>query len=79
MIFLIHYDRQSSKLVNISEFEDEARDLVSKARIELELSLIGRSGQEVVVLDATSLIALRKSHSRYFSSYQELGSSPKAE
>lgn len=72
MIFLIHYDRSESKLLVLQEFGDDQRGVAAKTRIDLELSLIGVSGREVVILEAANLDALRQSHSRYFSSVDEM-------
>lgn len=71
MIFLIHYERASSRLVSIADFE--RTEEANVARAELEITLLGCNGtHEVVLLEADSLDALKKTHSRYFSSWDEL-------
>lgn len=67
MIFLIQYDRKAGEVISISEFRDECRSEAAEARLALEIELFssGTDG-EVVVLEAESETALRKTHRRYF-------------
>lgn len=71
MIYLIHYDRSASALVDVREFAD--RELANTERARLELSLL-TSGEahEVVLLEADSLESLKNTHSRYFKSFDEI-------
>jgi hypothetical protein len=71
MLFLIEYDRTQGRLVSIREFADS--ETAETARIDLELKL-NRSGvdREVVLLEAASQQALRKTHRRYFEDLSEL-------
>lgn len=73
MIFLVHYKRTESKLVSIKAFaSNELRD-ASKAKTDLEISLLGSGSDfEVVLLEAESEEILRESHSRYFRTLDEL-------
>lgn len=73
MIFLIEYDRPKGSIVQMREFEDDARPVAEDTRLELELRL-NREGidHEVVILDAPSHEALRRTHGRYFESVAEL-------
>ncbi|MBX7259423.1 MAG: hypothetical protein K1Y02_23895, partial [Candidatus Hydrogenedentes bacterium] len=69
--FLIDYDRSSgSKEIRV--FADDKLREADEARLELELRY-HRLGieREVVVLDAASEEALRKTHARYF---EDIGS-----
>jgi hypothetical protein len=67
MIFLIDYDRNQGKIVRLESFPDHERLKAENSRLELEL-LLRRQGaeREVVLLEAASLEALRRTHRRYF-------------
>jgi len=73
MLFLIEYDRPRGSIVQLREFDDTSRAVAEDERLKLELGL-KRQGieHEVVVLDAPSKEALRRTHSRYFESVVEL-------
>lgn len=66
MIFLVRYDRARGQLVSKAVFADTERAAAHRARLELELQL-NKSGvdHEVVLLDAVSEEALRRTHERY--------------
>jgi hypothetical protein len=72
MLFLIEYDRAEGRLVALRQFDDTARASAETARLELELSL-KRTGveREVVLLDARTEQALRRTHRRYFEGLAE--------
>jgi len=71
MLFLIEYDRKRGAVVTISEFIDS--EVAENARLELELRLNGLGLEhEVVVLEAASETALRRTHRRYFEDLTEL-------
>lgn len=75
MLFLIHYNRPQGSLVSIQEFSENDMAGASKAKMELEISLLGGGfGQEVVLLEADSQEDLRKTHRRYFDTLREMGS-----
>jgi hypothetical protein len=76
MIFLIEYDRQHGQIVNFTEFKDSERQQAEDTRLERELDL-NRHGikYEVVILEAVSEEALRKTHRRYFENLSELAAS----
>jgi hypothetical protein len=75
MIFLIHYDRAHGVLVTIREFPDEERGIAAEAKLDLEISLLGCDGAfEVVLLEAESKDALKKTHGRYFNTLEQLKS-----
>ncbi len=73
MLFLVEYDRSKGSLSQIIAYADSERDLADRARLSLELSL-HRKGikREVVLLEAASEEALRKTHRRYFEDLAEL-------
>jgi hypothetical protein len=73
MLFLIQYDRNRGEVVTIQEFETPERETAENARLEMELKL-NRSGteREVVILEAASEEALRRTHRRYFDDLSEL-------
>ena len=73
MLFLIEYDRPSGTIIEMRKFEDSSRKLAEDTRLELELRL-NREGvqHEVVLLEASSEEALRRTHSRYFESLAEI-------
>lgn len=73
MLFLIEYDRPSGTIVQLREFNDASQKLAEDARLQLELSLNNQGIEhEVVLLDAPSMEALRRTHSRYFEDIAEL-------
>jgi hypothetical protein len=73
MIFLIEYSRPKGRIVTIKSFSDTERHEAETERLEMELRL-NREGvdHEVVLLEAASEAALRKTHQRYFSDIEEL-------
>jgi hypothetical protein len=77
MIFLIEYDRTRGEIVTFRTFDDSERRTAEDARLELELEL-NRLGtdHEVVILEAATEEALRRTHRRYFESLSELVNLP---
>lgn len=73
MLFLIEYDRNRGQIVKLQPFPESERQDAENARLELELKL-NRLGKdhEVVVLEAASEKALRRTHRRYFENLSEL-------
>lgn len=73
MIFVLWYDRDHGKLIELAEYSDERREAASRFRLELELDLLERKVyNEIVMLEAESLDALRETHNRYFRNVEEL-------
>ena len=73
MLFLIEYDRNKGELVAVKSFADWERKKAESARLDLELELNrGGSEREVVLLEAASEKALRRTHRRYFENLSEL-------
>lgn len=77
MLFLIEYDRNRGKIVTFKTFADLERLKAEDARLEMELGL-NRLGveREVVLMEAESEEALRRTHRRYFEDLAELVNSP---
>ena len=67
MLFLVEYDRQRGVLISFQSFPQSEQARADSARLELELRLNREGiGHEVVLLEAASENALRRSHRRYF-------------
>lgn len=76
MIFLIEYLRADGRLVKVERFDDSDRHRAQQARLKTELELLDRQiDHEVVLLEAETEDALRKTHRRYFESAQDLARS----
>lgn len=77
MVFLIEYDRSRGRLVTFREFDDSERKKAEDTRLQLEIEL-NRLGteREVVLLEAATEEALRRTHRRYFEDLTELVNSP---
>lgn len=77
MIFLIEYDRSRGSIVSFREFDNSERQQAEEARLQMELEL-NRAGteREVVLLEAATEEALRRTHRRYFEDLAELVNSP---
>jgi hypothetical protein len=77
MILLLEYDRHEGRLVSLKRFDDGARETAENARLEMELDLNRRGvDHEVVLLEAASEEALRRTHRRYFEDLRQLVQSP---
>jgi len=77
MVFLIEYDRSQGRIVTFRTFDDSARREAEDSRLQLELELNRRGTErEVVLLEAASEEALRRTHRRYFEDLSELVNSP---
>jgi hypothetical protein len=73
MLFLVEYDPPSGRTISMIRYADSELDLASEARRELELELNRRGVlHEVVLLEAASEAALRKTHARYFEGLKEM-------
>lgn len=80
MFYLVHYDRMRGALVSIREFRESERIEASAAKLALEIDLLSRpNGDEVVLLEADSESDLRKTHRRYFDSFDEMKSGKDSE
>ena len=77
MIFLIEYDRRRGQIVTIKTFDDSEQHKANESRLRMELELNhSRTKREVVLLEAASEAALRRTHRRYFESLSELAILP---
>lgn len=77
MIFLIEYDRNRGSIVTFKEFKDSERQEAEDSRLEMELKLNRLSiEREVVLLEADTEEALRRTHRRYFEDLAELVNAP---
>lgn len=73
MIFLIEYDRSTGTLSSLKSYSDAERVTAADARLDMELQR-RREGvsREIVLLEAVSEAALRRTHQRYFSTLAEI-------
>jgi predicted dinucleotide-utilizing enzyme len=73
MIFLIEYNRVEGRIVTLKRFKDFERLQAQKSRLDIELDL-NRKGvdHEVVLLEAASEEAVRRTHRRYFEDAREI-------
>jgi len=73
MIYLIEYNRKTSKLLRLEEFLPTDRRQAEEKRLRIELKLL-RTGLalEVVLLEASSKDELRKTHRRHFERLDQL-------
>jgi hypothetical protein len=73
MIFLIEYDRTRGEIVRLETFPDSERQAAEESRLEMEIGLNrDEVDREVVILEAESEEALRRTHRRYFENLEEL-------
>ena len=73
MFFLIQYDRRNGQLVSLDRYTKSQRGQAEEARLAMELRLQAEGiEREVVMLEAASEEALRKTHRRYFETLQTL-------
>jgi hypothetical protein len=67
MLFLLEYDRAVAKTVACIEYDESERSAAQAERLKRELAVNrAKVDHEVVLLQAPSLAALRKTHARYF-------------
>jgi len=73
MIFLIEYNRSEGHIVTLRDFDDAQRREAEDSRLEIESDL-NRKGvdHEVVLLEAESEDALRRTHRRYFEDLRQI-------
>jgi hypothetical protein len=75
VIFLIEYDRARGEIVTLKTFSESYRRAAEDARLEMEIGLNrDEVDREVVILEAESEEALRRTHRRYFENLSELAS-----
>jgi hypothetical protein len=67
MLFLIEYDRRKGEIISFTSFADSEMETAENSRLNLELELNRKNPErEVVLLQASSEEALRRTHRRYF-------------
>ena len=71
MLFLIEYDRNQGEVITIQEFDNSENAQNARLEMELKLHRLGIS-HEIVVLEAATEEALRRTHRRYFENLGEL-------
>jgi hypothetical protein len=77
MIFLIEYDRRQGQLVTFESFSNSHRKKAEESRLQLELDLnLKGINNEVVLLEAATEEAVRRTHRRYFETLTELTTAP---
>lgn len=80
MIFLIEYNRPKGRIVTFQRFQDSERLKAANSRLDLELDLNRRGvAHEVVLLEAASEVALRRTHRRYFEDPRQIVESASAD
>lgn len=73
MIFLIEYNRPEGRIITFKRFKDFERLKAQKSRLDLELDLNRRRiDHEVVLLEAASEGAVRRTHRRYFETPRQI-------
>lgn len=77
MLFLIEYNRSQGQIVSFRAFSDSERLQAENSRLEMEIKL-NRLGieREIVLMEAATEAALRRTHRRYFEGLAELVKSP---
>ena len=77
MLFLIEYDRERGRIVTIRSFNNSNEERAEESRLKLELDLnLKGIENEVVLLEAATEEALRRTHRRYFANLTELTTAP---
>ena len=73
MIFLIEYNRHQGRVVTLRTFDKLEQRKAEEERLEMELDL-NRRGivHEVVLFEAATEAALRRTHRRYFEDLADL-------
>lgn len=75
MIFLIQYNRANGRIARFEEFQDAEREMAANVRLEIELDLNRRGIEhDVLLLEALSEDALRRTHRRFFEDVSEITS-----
>jgi hypothetical protein len=76
MLFLIEYARPQGKLVKMMRYSSDQRMVADAQRLQLELDLNRlKIDHEVVLLEANSEEALRRTHRRYFEDVTQIADS----
>jgi hypothetical protein len=77
MLFLIEYNREQGRIVTIESYKDSDRKRAYESLLQLELDLNRKGSEnEVVLLDAATEDAVRRTHRRYFENLAQLTTAP---
>lgn len=77
MIFLIEYNRRQGRMVTFKTFTKSEQRKAEDERLEMELDLHRRGIEhEVVLFQAATEAALRRTHRRYFEDLADLAKLP---
>lgn len=80
MIFLLEYNRPQGHIVTFRSFAESQRREAENQRLEMELTLHRSEVEhEVVLLDAQTEEALRRTHRRYFEDLKQMIQTASAE
>ncbi len=73
MICLVIYDRRAGRSLLVREYSDAQRELAEDDRLAEDLAA-AHSGldREIVLIEASSLDALRQTHARYFEDLEQI-------
>jgi hypothetical protein len=73
-IFLLIYDRSAKRLLRVEEYEQAERDRALRDRHDAEVAAMEQHrDEEIVLFEAESLDALKRTHGSYFYTVRELG------
>jgi len=73
MFYLIEYNRPEGRLVTFKVLAESERSKAEELRLEIELDLNRKKiDHKVVLLDAASEAALRRTHGRYFKDLRQI-------
>lgn len=73
MLFLIRYDPAAGRIVSMKTFKHDERSRADDVRIELEVRLNQEQTEhEIVLMEAASEQALRRTHRRFFEPFSDL-------
>jgi hypothetical protein len=73
-VFLLIYDRSARQLLRVEEYEQAERDRALRDRHDAEVAAMEqRRDEEIVLFEAESLDALKRTHGSYFYTVKELG------
>lgn len=73
MLFLIDYDRKQCHIAELRRFDKSEQSEADRERLEREIRYNRESiDHEVVILEAENEEAIRKTHRRYFETFESI-------